>query len=132
LADRRGVFRFADPFFASCAGGDDDDDDGGIWGDDDRHHGDDDSDDDSDDDDDATPPAACQDYADSFFGPDGCFPDADVYDSTLAFCAELAAENNGYADSFYACLSAIDCAQIDDLLDLWDAIQQCLDALLGG
>ena len=119
-----GVFLAASVVVGACGDDDDDDDD------DFQHANDDDAGDDDDDDDDATS-GQCQDYADAFFGVDGCFPDETVHASTLALCADVAALESDEIDAFYACLAAIDCAAYDDLIQLYEQIQTCLGELPG-
>jgi hypothetical protein len=80
-------------------------------------------------DDDAAPAGACAGYAAEFFGMSGCFPDAAVYNDTLALCGQLAASNNPYANSFFGCLENIQCAHYTNEVALWNAINACLNQL---
>jgi len=109
--------------FTAC--GDDDDDNDDDDGDDDWHGQ---GDDDSDDDDDQTP-GSCLDYAETFFGTAGCFPDEDLYASTVSLCVELSHSDNEALGEFFACLNQIDCGDYQDVLALYDDIQACQETL---
>lgn len=106
----------------------DDDDDDDESGDDDWQGQDNDDDSDNDDDDDQTP-GSCLDYAEAFYGTAGCFPDAELYDSTITLCVELSHSENANLGDFFACLNQIDCGSYADVLALYEDIQACQETM---
>lgn len=106
---------------------DDDDDDNdpddfdpGDLNDDDQTGGDDDQADEGD----------CESFAEDFYGPSGCFPDDEAYQSTMELCQTLESMNNDEVENAFECLGQIDCDSYDDPLDLQAEISACLEDVL--
>lgn len=108
-------------FVVAC--GDDDDDDGDIYrpgqGGDDDDNGDDDA-----------GSADCLTFAEDFYGPEGCVPDDDAYQAMTALCAELDGSDSATVEDYFACLAAIDCAQYEEPLDLYEATAACAQEII--
>ncbi|HPQ69712.1 MAG TPA: hypothetical protein PKW95_11335 [bacterium] len=109
-----------------ACGDDDDDDDGKVY----RPGDGSDDDDGDDDDDDGDGSEDCLAFADNFYGENGCVPDEDAYQAMVDLCDELSDVDSDAVADYFACLAAIDCADYDEAIDLYEATATCAQEII--